>query len=193
MAAPKILVLSGSTRIGSHNVRLAALAAKELTQLDADVTRISLADYPLPIYDADFDAGHGQPENAIKLKRMIAAHQGVFIASPDYSASVTPLLKNAIDWVSRVRERGDPTYAAFKGRVFAIASASTEPNGGLPGLMALRQILEVGCGALVIPEQIAVPRVDQAFDEMDKIADARTANLFHAELARLVEMVRLLA
>jgi NAD(P)H-dependent FMN reductase len=193
MAAPKILVLSGSTRIGSHNVRLAALAAKELTLLDADVTRISLADYPLPIYDADFDAGHGQPENAIKLKRMIAAHQGVFIASPDYSASVTPLLKNTIDWVSRVRERGDPTYAAFKGRVFAIASASTEPNGGLPGLMALRQILEVGCGALVIPEQIAVPRVDQAFDEMDKIADARTANLFHAELARLVEMVRLLA
>jgi NAD(P)H-dependent FMN reductase len=193
MAAPKILVLSGSTRIGSHNVRLAALAAKELTLLDADVTRISLADYPLPIYDADFDVGHGQPENAIKLKRMIAAHQGVFIASPDYSASVTPLLKNAIDWVSRVRERGDPTYAAFKGRVFAIASASTEPNGGLPGLMALRQILEVGCGALVIPEQIAVPRVDQAFDEMDKIADARTANLFHAELARLVEMVRLLA
>jgi NAD(P)H-dependent FMN reductase len=193
MAAPKILVLSGSTRIGSHNVRLAALAVKELTLLDADVTRISLADYPLPIYDADFDAGHGQPENAIKLKRMIAAHQGVFIASPDYSASVTPLLKNAIDWVSRVRERGDPTYAAFKGRVFAIASASTEPNGGLPGLMALRQILEVGCGALVIPEQIAVPRVDQAFDEMDKIADARTANLFHAELARLVEMVRLLA
>jgi NAD(P)H-dependent FMN reductase len=193
MAAPKILVLSGSTRIGSHNVRLAALAAKELTLLDADVTRISLADYPLPIYDADFDAGHGQPENAIKLKRMIAAHQGVFIASPDYSASVTPLLKNAIDWVSRVRERGDPTYAAFKGRVFAIASASTEPNGGLPGLMALRQILEVGCGALVIPEQIAVPRVDQAFDERDKIADARTANLFHAELARLVEMVRLLA
>lgn len=193
MPAPKILVLPGSTRIGSYNARLAALAVKELTLLDADVTRISLADYPLPLYDADFDAGHGQPENAIKLKRMIAAHHAVFIASPDYSASVTPLLKNAIDWVSRVRERGDPTYAAFRGRIFAIASASPEANGGLPGLMALRQILEVGCGALVIPEQVAIARADQAFDDMDKIAETRTANLFHAELARLVEMARLIA
>ena len=193
MPTPKILVLPGSTRIGSHNVRLAALAAKELTLLDVDVTRISLADYPLPIYDADVDAGHGQPEPAVRLKRMIASHHGVFIASPDYSASVPPVLKNAIDWVSRVRERGDPTYAAFKGRIFAIASASPEPNGGLPGLMALRQILEAGCGALVIPEQVTVARADQAFDDMDRLTDTRTANLFHAQLARLVEMTRLLA
>jgi NAD(P)H-dependent FMN reductase len=104
---------------------------------------------------------------------------------------VTPLLKNAIDWVSRVRERGDPTYAAYKGRVFAIASASPGPGGGLPGLIALRQILEVGCGALVIPEQVAVQRANQAFDDMDKIIDTHTANLFHAQLARLVEMARL--
>ena len=193
MPAPKILVLPGSTRTCSHNVRLAALAAKDLTLLDVDVTRISLVDYPLPLYDPDTDARSGSPDNAVKLKQMIAAHQGVLIASPDYSASVSPVLKNAIDWVSRVRERGDPNYAAFKGRVFAICSASTEPNGGLPGLMALRQILELGCGALVIPEQVAVARADQAFDDMDKLIDTRTANLFHAQLARLVEMARLMA
>ena len=191
MPSPKILVLAGSLRTGSHNARLAALAAKELTLLDVDVTRISLQDYPLPIYDADLDARSGQPEAAIKLKHMMTAHHGIFIASPEFSASVTPLLKNAIDWVSRVRERGDPTYAAYKNRVFAIASASPGPAGGLPGLIALRQILEVGCGALVIPEQVAVQRANQAFDDMDKIIDAHTANLFHAELARLVEMARL--
>jgi NAD(P)H-dependent FMN reductase len=191
MPSPKILVLAGSLRTGSHNNRLAALAAKELTLLDVDVTRISLADYPLPLYDADLDARGGQPESAFKLKHMIMAHHGIFIASPEYSASVTPLLKNAIDWVSRVRERGDPTYAAYKGRVFAIASASPGPGGGLPGLIALRQILEVGCGALVIPEQVAVQRANQAFDDMDKIIDTHTANLFHAQLARLVEMARL--
>jgi len=190
MANPKILVIPGSARTGSHNVRLAALAEKELTLIDADVTRISLQDYPLPIYDADDDARAGQPANAIKLKQMITAHHGVFIASPEYSASVTPLLKNAIDWVSRVRERGDPTYAAFKNRVFAIASASPGRIGGLRSLMALRQILELGCGALVIPEQVAVQDAAQAFDEADNLKDERSARLLTAVTSRLVEMAR---
>jgi chromate reductase len=156
------------------------------------VTRISLADYPLPIYEADIDTKAGPPENAVKLKQMIMAHDGVFIASPEYSASVTPLLKNAIDWVSRVRERGDPTYAAFKGRVFAIASASSDPSGGLRSLMALRQILELGCGALVIPEQVAIGQADNAFDDMDNIIDMRAANQFRSQLARLVELARII-
>ncbi|HEX3710548.1 MAG TPA: NAD(P)H-dependent oxidoreductase [Pseudolabrys sp.] len=192
MAIPKILVFASSTRAGSHNVRLAALAVKELTLIDADVTRISLADYPLPLYDADLDARVGQPANALALKQMIMAHQGVFIASAEYSASITPLIKNAIDWVSRVRERGDPTYAAFKGRVFAISAASPGSAGGLRSLMALRQILELGCGALVIPEQVAIPQADLAFDDMDNIADTRTANLLRAQLARLLDMARLM-
>ena len=192
MPATKILVLSGSIRTGSHNARLAALAAKELTLLDAEVTLISFVDYPLPLYDPDIDSRSGQPETAVKLKRMIQMHQGVFIASPEYSASVTPLLKNAIDWVSRVREKGDPTYAAFKNRVFAIASASTGQHGGLRSLMALRQILELGCGALVIPEQIAVPWADMAFDDMDNLSETRLMNLFRAELSRLVDMARLM-
>jgi NAD(P)H-dependent FMN reductase len=193
MAAPKILVLPGSTRTGSHNIKLAALAAKELTLIDADVTRISLADYSLPLYEGDLESKAGPPANALRLKQMIMAHHGVFIASPEYSASVTPLLKNAIDWVSRVRERGDPTYAAFKGRVFAISSASPGRSGGLRSLMALRQILELGCGALVIPEQVAIPQADHAFDDMDNIIDVATANLFRAQLARLVEMARLMS
>jgi chromate reductase len=192
MPTPKILVVPGSTRTGSHNVKLAALAVKELTLIDADVTRISLADYPLPLYEADLDARVGQPANAFALKQMIMAHHGVFITSPEYSASVTPILKNAIDWVSRVRERGDPTHAAFKGRVFAIASASPGRAGGLRSLMALRQILELGCGALVIPEQVAIPSADQAFDEMGNIIDTGTANLFRAELQRLLDTARLM-
>jgi chromate reductase len=192
MAIPKILVLASSTRTGSYNGKLAALAAKELTLIDVDVTRISLADYPLPIYDADLDARTGQPANALRLKQMIMAHQGVFIASAEYSASVTPLLKNAIDWASRVRERGDPTYAAFKGRAFAISAASPGPAGGLRSLMALRQILELGCGALVIPEQVAIPDAAQAFDDMDNIVETRIANAFRTQLERLVEMARLM-
>ena len=192
MPAPKILVIPGSTRAGSHNVKLAALAVKELTLNDVEATRISLADYELPIFEAGIEFKGGPPANALKLKQMITAHHGVFVTSPEYSASVTPLLKNAIDWVSRVRERGDPNYAAFKGRVFAISAASSSSLGGVRSLMALRQILELGCGAMVIPEQVSVPDADHAFDTDDNLADTGAANLLRAQLERLVEMARLM-
>ena len=116
------------------------------------------------------------------------AHQGVFITSPEYSASVTPLLKNAIDWVSRVREGAEPTYAAFKNRVFAIGSATASSSGGVRSMMALRQILELGCGALVIPEQVSVPRAEEAFDDMDNLKDETAAAAMKAMARRLVEL-----
>jgi len=188
MPAPRILVIPGSLRIGSHNARLAALAVKELALAEAEVTRISLEDYPLPLFDADMAAGSGLPQPAVRLKQMLMAHRGVFITSPEYSASVTPLLKNAIDWVSRVREGAEPTYAAFKNRVFAIGSATANSSGGLHSLMALRQILELGCGALVIPEQVSVPRAEQAFDDMDNLKDETAAAAMRAMARRLVEL-----
>jgi NAD(P)H-dependent FMN reductase len=188
MFTPKILVMAGSLRSGSHNGRLVALVAKELALAEVDVTRISLADYPLPLLDADLLADAGPPANAVKLTRMLTAHQGVFIASPEYTASVTPLLKNAIDWMTRVRERNEPADAAFKGRVFAIGSASSGAAGGVRSLMALRQILELGCGALVIPEQINVGRADQAFDDMDNLKDENLAAALKAMVRRLIEL-----
>jgi chromate reductase len=187
----KILVIPGSLRTGSHNVRLAALATKELTLADdTDVTRISLADYPLPLYDADLEARSGLPHHAVKLKQMISAHQGVFIASPEYNASITPLLKNTIDWVSRVRERGEAPLAAYKGRVFALGSASPGRFGGMRSLLALRQVLEIGCGALVIPEQVSVAQAEQAFDELDNLKDATTVGQLKTVVRRLVDVAR---
>ena len=192
MSAPKILVIPGSLRTGSHNARLAALAAKELALLDAEVTRISLEDYELPLFDADLAAASGPPVAALKLRQVLVAHRGVLITSPEYSASVTPLLKNAIDWVSRVRERGEPTYAAFKGRVFALGSATSGGGGGIRSLMALRQILELGCGALVIPEQVSVPRAELAFDDDDNLKDEALAAALRAAMHRLVELANMM-
>jgi NAD(P)H-dependent FMN reductase len=188
MSATKILVIPGSLRTGSHNARLAALAAKELALLDAEVTRISLEDYDLPLFDADLAAASGPPVAALRLRQALVAHRGIFITSPEYSASVTPLLKNAIDWVSRVRERGEPTYAAFKGRVFALGSVTSGSSGGIRSLMALRQILELGCGALVIPDQISVPRAELAFDDGDNLKDEALATALRAAMRRLVEL-----
>ncbi len=193
MAAPRILVIPGSLRTGSHNARLAALAAKELALLDADVTRISLEDYELPLFDADLAGGAALPAAAVKLKQALIAHRGIFITSPEYSASVTPLLKNAIDWVSRVRERNEPTYAAFKGRVFALGSATSGGGGGIRSLMALRQILELGCGALVIPEQVSVPRAELAFDDMDNLKDEALAAALKTSLRRLIELAGMMS
>jgi len=192
MAAPKILVMAGSLRSGSHNARLAALATKEFVLAGAEVTRISLADYPLPLIDADVLAASGPPRQAVDLRGVLTAHQGIFIASPEYSASVTPLLKNAIDWISRVRERGEPAYAAFKGRAFAIGSAAHGAAGGVRGLIALRQVLELGCGALVIPEQINVGGADEAFDEMDNLKDEKLAAALKNLVRRLVELASLM-
>jgi chromate reductase, NAD(P)H dehydrogenase (quinone) len=193
MAAPKILVLAGSTRTGSHNARLAGLAAKALVHANAEVTTLSLADYPMPIYDGDLEAQGGPPVNAGKLARQFCAHHGVFITSPEYNASLTPLLKNTIDWISRVREGNAPPLAAFKGRAFAIGAASNGSYGGMRSLIALRHVLELGCGALVIPEQIAVRQASQAFDHAGNLRDEQSANLFRLVLARLIELAQRLA
>jgi chromate reductase, NAD(P)H dehydrogenase (quinone) len=190
MPLPKILVFAGSIRTGSFNARLAALAAKELALAGADVTHVSLVDYPMPIFDGDEEVKSGQPEHALKLKQMMMTHQGVFIASPEYNASVTPLLKNTIDWISRVREGREPPLAAYRNRVFALGGASNGNYGGMRSLMALRQVLELGCGALVIPEQITVMRASEAFDEMDNLKDERSARLLKATAQRLIDMAR---
>ena len=167
--------------------------AKELTLADADVTRISLADYPLPIYDADTAEKSGPPPNAVKLKQLMSAHHGVFIASPEYNASITPLIKNTIDWVSAVRERGDPPLAAYQNRVFALGGASPGRSGATHSLLALRQVLAVGCGALVIAEQVTVPNAEQAFDEMDELRDARASDELKAVVRKLVDVAERLA
>ena len=193
MSVPKILVFAGSIRAGSHNARLAALASKELLLAGADVTRISLVDYPLPIYNADDETESGAPVNARNLKHLMMEHHGVFIASPEYNASVTPLLKNTIDWISRVRERGEPPLAVFKNRAFALGGASDSPYGTLRSLMALRQVLELGCGALVLPEQITVFRASEAFDEMDNLKEERASASLKRVAQRLADAAREMA
>jgi chromate reductase len=123
MRQPRILLFSGSARAGSHNSKLAALVTKKLALADADVTLVSLKDYPMPLFDADLETRDGVPQNAQKLKRMMQQQDGVFIACPEYNAGITPLLKNTLDWISRVSDPGEPSSPAFKDRVFALGAA----------------------------------------------------------------------
>jgi chromate reductase len=168
MAALKILVIPGSLRTGSLNAKLAAVAAHRLAQAGTDVTKISLGDFPLPIYDGDLQTKSGVPKNAIDLKRLIGTHHGVLIVTPEYNASVPPLVKNTIDWVSRVADPQESRGQVFRGRAFAIAAASHSRLGGARSLAALRLILSA-CQALVIPNQLALAFADEAYDDMDRL------------------------
>jgi NAD(P)H-dependent FMN reductase len=168
MSALKILVIPGSLRTGSLNARLAATAAYEFSQAGADVTRISLADFPLPIYDGDLQSKSGVPKNAVNLKRMMSAHHGVLIVTPEYNSSVPPLVKNTIDWVSRVQDGQESRGQIFRERPFAIAAASEGRLGGTRALAALRLILSA-CHATVIPNQLALSFASEAYDDMDRL------------------------
>lgn len=190
MRSPKILVFAGSIRSGSFNARLVGAAVKSLALADVEVTRLSLADYPMPIYDGDLEERDGVPDTAHALAAQFTAHQGIFVASPEYNASLPPLLKNALDWVSRVKKPGAPPLFAYKNRVFALGGASPGTLGGYRGLMALRQMLELGCGAVVIPDQIAVREAHAAFDDAEALRDERTGKTLAAVLDRLVAAAR---
>src|SRR3982750_4613053 len=164
MPALKILVIPGSLRTGSLNARLAGAAPYEFTQAGAEATRISLGDFPLPIYDGDLQAKSGVPKNAINLKRMIGAHHGVLIVTPEYNSSVPALVKNTIDWISRVQDPHESRGQVFRERAFAIAAASAGRLGGTRALAALRLIL-TACHAAVIPNQLALSFSDAAYDD----------------------------
>ena len=187
MSALKILVIPGSLRTGSLNARLAAAAAYEFAQADAEVTRISLGDFPLPIYDGDLQTKSGVPKNAINLKRMIGAHHGVLIVTPEYNSSVPPLIKNTIDWVTRVQDASEARGQVFRETPFAIAAASAGRLGGTRALAALRLILSA-CHATVIPNQLALSFADQAYDDMDRLKHPADIEALNALVRQLIDV-----
>ncbi len=178
----KILVFSGSSRAGSMNHKLAELAARKINAAGASATLISLADFPLPLVDA---TGFGNaPEAATRLRDLIDAHKGLFLTSPEYNAGYAPALKNALDWAT-VAKPGAPG-TGLAGKVVAIAAASPGLLGGYRGMTQLRTVLELGMGALVIPEMAAVGNYATAFTEAGELADEKSAAYFDASVARLI-------
>jgi NAD(P)H-dependent FMN reductase len=181
----RILVFAGSTRTGAYSGQLAALAARELAAAGAAVTHISLADYPLPIYDGDHEEDKGVPENALKLARLIAAQDGVFIATPEYNQSLPPLLKNTLDWISRVKSTGTVPY---RNKVYAIGSTSDGMMGGARALVELRKVVAASVKGIVVPGKIEIPRAQGAFNESGELIDERPATLLKDLVRQLVDL-----
>ena len=178
---PKILAFGGSTRKESYNHRLVQIADDGADAAGAEVTRIALRDFPMPLLDEDYESENGKPENAKKLKQLMMEHDGFLISCPEYNSSITAVLKNAIDWVSRPDE-GDPPggLPAFQDKVVGLMSASPGGLGGLRGLVHVRAILgNIGC--IVLPGQIAISAAYQAFSDDGTLKEEKQ----HARVAAL--------
>lgn len=171
MTVPKILAFAGSARANSFNKKLVKIAAEGARAAGAEVTYLDFRDLPLPLYDQDLEASEGLPENVMKLKSLMKAHQGFLIACPEYNSSITPLLKNAIDWASRP-EPEEPGLACFRDKVAVLMSASPGALGGLRGLRHVREILS-NIGVLVLPNQKAIGQAHQIFDESGNLMDEK--------------------
>lgn len=184
-SGPRLLFIAGSARDDSWNKRLAWLGASIAEANGINATFADIADYPMPFYNGDVEANEGPPDNARKLKALMRVHTGIFIASPEYNASFTPLLKNAIDWVSRIRDDGEAPLEVYRTRVFALGSASPGGLGGVRGLSQLRLVLELGVGALVLPTQFCVPRAAAAFDDHNHLKDKASQEQFKDLIQKL--------
>jgi len=157
----RILAFAGSTRRDSLNKKLVSYAATRAREQGADVTLIDLREYPMPLYDGDLEDEQGAPDSATRVFQLMKQHDGLLLSCPEYNSSITGVLKNTIDWVSRPRD-GEQPLAAFAGKVAGLMSASPGGFGGMRGLVHVRAILS-NIGVLVLPNQVAVARAHEAF------------------------------
>ena len=165
----RLLAFAGSVRRASFNARLARFAAREAGAAGAEALLLDLAEFDLPLYNGDLEAGEGLPPGAARLKELFLAHDGFLIASPEYNGSISPFLKNAIDWVSRP-VAGQPPLVWYAGKVAGLMAASPGALGGLRGLVHVRQVLS-GIGVIVAPAQHAIARAGDAFDDEGGLAE----------------------
>ncbi len=181
-----VAVVTGSARQGSFNAKLTSLAAARLAASGAAVTTIDLAALGLPLYCQDLEHA-AYPPAAAMLKRQLRESDGVLFATPEHNGAPSVLLKNAIDWASRPTDGEGPlALSAFRGGVAAIMAASTGPFGGLRALAQLRQILGT-VQMMVIPEQVALPFAERAFDADGQLTDPLASTILDALVARLLD------
>lgn len=182
----RLLFFAGSAREASHNKKLARLGQRVAEANGIESVFADLADYHMPIYHGDLEDAEGVPERAGAFKELLEQYDGVMIVTPEYNASVPALLKNTLDWVTRVKEEPN----VFRTRVFAISGTSPGYYGAMRSLLQLRAILSVGLGATVIPQQMALPRAMQAFDEDGSLKDENQQKMFAGVVEALAVAAR---
>lgn len=183
---PKIVAFAGSLRKESYNRKALATAVQGARDAGADVTVADLRDYPMPIYDADWHAEHGVPPQMLALRKLMMSSHGLLIASPEYNTSITPLLKNTIDWLSQ-EAGGESGSAPFAGKVCGLMGASNGAFGTIRALPHVSYILS-NLGVLVLPV-VAIPKVVSVLGPDGTIQDKRTYEMVHGLGRRVTETI----
>lgn len=160
----RILVFAGSLRKESFNKKLATIIAKKIGKLGVEVDHPDFREFLMPIYDGDLEASDGLPGGTIALGQRIGASDGLVIVSPEYNFGVPGPLKNAIDWLSRIRPY--PTI----GKTCFLASAAPSLVGGARGLIALRPSLSL-MGMWLSGDSFSLAQAGQAFNDEDGLGD----------------------
>lgn len=186
---PRILAFAGSLRAGSFNKHLIRIGADAAREAGAEVTLIDLFDFSLPVLNQDDEDALGLPANAKKLKELFISHDGFLISAPEYNSSITGVLKNVIDWVSRAESANEPPLIAYTGKTAALMSASPGALGGLRGLVHVRAILG-NIGVFVVPGQVCIPTADKFFSADGTLNDLLKTEAIHALARNLVEVTR---
>ena len=184
MVPLKILAFAGATRTHSWNKKLIRIGAANALAAGCQVTLIDLRDYPMPLYDGDLEAAEGLPAKARELKTLILEHDALLLSCPEYNSSISAVLKNTIDWVSRPRPN-EPS--AFRERIAGLLAASPGNLGGVRGLFTVRQVLTT-LGVLVVPTQFALSQAPAAFAEDGSLKDERQQEAVKAVVEELIRV-----
>ncbi len=170
MTQPRILAFAGSTRKESFNRKLLRVAVEAAVGAGLEVDHVELADYPIAIFNEDLEAEHGQDANAKRLRRKLEASDGLLLACPEYNGSITPLMKNTLDWLSR-SEQGGPGVEVYRDKTALLIGASPGRLGASRAMGHLNDVLG-NIGVDVLPERFSLPRASEAFDPSGELADA---------------------
>jgi NAD(P)H-dependent FMN reductase len=177
------LTFSGSLRQGSFNSKLVKFSATKIESMGIQNRTLEINAFPMPLFNEDDETENGAPESASLLREHFAESDLLLIASPEYNGSLTAVLKNTIDWLSRPSASKDnQTLSAFDGKVVLLLSASPGGLGGMRGLAHLRDILS-NLGAIVLPGSVSISAAHNAFDEKG----ALKSDTLHGKLTKQIE------
>jgi len=187
MQGIRLLVIPGSQRNGSLNKRLASVAVKLATNAGATVDEMDLRELQLPVYDGDIEAASGVPPSALRLLEAIMAADAVLVVTPEYNGFPTPLVVNAFDWLSRITAGGahPAGLAATANKPIGLLSASPGPLGALRSMNFLRQYFQMAFAMIVVPQQFALSRAHEAFDEAGGLKDEKALRAVDGVLAAI--------